>query len=759
MRKITVLLDYKQLGWDGSADSIDGVEQCAVTEAGLAFNWRYASDASWFPYYIEGAASIPRLRKRALPHLAALGLDLRFRLLALDIDHQPHDVAPSDAWRKEIDDALAAYPHAESVALYHTRGGCRLLAWLPEAVDAKTYELRCLEWRLHMMKHGIEAERIANWALSYRLWKVRRDDVDLDLPGTRMEDIETLPDIDPAVFALASDGEEHPLAKVLESKAPFRLPDTIPSGERNATLFKYAGKLHAQGCPVDEIERMLLEADRKRCKPPYQDEADGAVKIGEMALRIVNYEGGNKPDEKPAKGETENEKEEEVEPDLFFNHGSQVEYARWLRGGYVSDELDLVYDQGDLRSYDETQGLWVPLEMQEVRKAVAKLDRARVCTGFYKDGTPKISPLLVNHALMREVSRVLCDLQAEPGRFASVTPGLLFDNGFVSVDETGELSVRAACREDNATHAVDFEFDDKATTPLFDNFLHEVMEGTDREEKIRFAWEFIGCALLRAATRMQKAVFIVGGGANGKSTLIDILISLFPTGSVTSIAPQDFASEYRLAFLRSALLNAVNEAPDSEIAASATFKSTITGDLMMARQIREAPFAFRPIAAHAFLGNELPAFRDLSEGFARRWIVLTMDREFSVQEQDRTIGKRIREQENEAIVCRAIIAGATAIKRGHFIEPTTSVTARRRWRVENDQVAVFVEERIRPVEEAKHGALPMGIYRAYKAWAAASGHHPVSSVKFGKRMKALGFPQRRSNGKRIYMCRLEQPEG
>jgi putative DNA primase/helicase len=471
----------------------------------------------------------------------------------------------------------------------------------------------------------------------------------------------------------------------------------------------------------------------------------------------MDYDGPKENTENESKNEDDDKEDPPEAAPLFFNHGSQVEYARHIRGTLVGDPDDVVYDQGDLRRYEEARGLWAPVDMQDVRKAVTILDEARVHKGTYKDGTPKIIRLAVNHMLMRDVSRVLCDLQAQPGRFANATPGLLFSNGFVSVDK-GVLSVRPPKRDDNATHAVDFAFDRDAETPLFDAFLDDVMTGTDRAEKVRFVWEFIGVALLRAATRMQKAVFIVGGGANGKSTLIDIVQVLFPPGSVTSIAPQDFGSEYRLAFLRSALLNAVNESPDSEIAASATFKSTITGDLMMARQIREAPFAFRPIAAHVFLGNELPAFRDLSEGFARRWIVINMDREFSVEEQDRAIGPRIAKSESEAIVCRAIVAGADALRRGHFIEPTSSVAARRRWRVENDQVAVFVEERVQPVEEAKDGGSPMAIYRAYKAWATASGHFPVSSVKFGKRMKALGFPQRRSNGRRVYMCRLEELE-
>lgn len=51
----------------------------------------------------------------------------------------------------------------------------------------------------------------------------------------------------------------------------FELPDEIPEGKRNATIFKYAASLRARGLKPEEIYPLLREAN-KRCQPPITDE-------------------------------------------------------------------------------------------------------------------------------------------------------------------------------------------------------------------------------------------------------------------------------------------------------------------------------------------------------------------------------------------------------------------------------------------------------------------------------------------------------
>lgn len=51
----------------------------------------------------------------------------------------------------------------------------------------------------------------------------------------------------------------------------FQLPQTIPSGARNSTLYRFACSLQAQGVPDDAIMAAVIETNRHRCLDPLSD--------------------------------------------------------------------------------------------------------------------------------------------------------------------------------------------------------------------------------------------------------------------------------------------------------------------------------------------------------------------------------------------------------------------------------------------------------------------------------------------------------
>lgn len=57
-----------------------------------------------------------------------------------------------------------------------------------------------------------------------------------------------------------------------QERQRFELPDVIPQGKRDDTLFRYACSLQAQGLPDDKIMTIVSDANRARCNPPMSDE-------------------------------------------------------------------------------------------------------------------------------------------------------------------------------------------------------------------------------------------------------------------------------------------------------------------------------------------------------------------------------------------------------------------------------------------------------------------------------------------------------
>jgi hypothetical protein len=123
--------------------------------------------------------------------------------------------------------------------------------------------------------------------------------------------------------------------------------------------------------------------------------------------------------------------------------------------------------------------------------------------------------------------------------------------------------------------------------------------------------EFAGASLFGAATVYAVSLVLHGPGNDGKSTILNVLRSLFPPSSVCSIAPQDWTRGFLLAGLAGKLLNVVNELPEREMMEGARFKAVTSGDPLTAERKFGDPFTMRVVAGELFAANDLFPTRGL----------------------------------------------------------------------------------------------------------------------------------------------------
>ena len=76
--------------------------------------------------------------------------------------------------------------------------------------------------------------------------------------------------------------------KSTSHKAPFELPDKIPTGERDSTLFRMAASLRAQEYTENEILSMLKAVNDDRCDPPLT-----ARQLEKISKSVGKYERGS----------------------------------------------------------------------------------------------------------------------------------------------------------------------------------------------------------------------------------------------------------------------------------------------------------------------------------------------------------------------------------------------------------------------------------------------------------------------------------
>lgn len=80
-----------------------------------------------------------------------------------------------------------------------------------------------------------------------------------------------------------------------EEGATFELPERIPAGQRNTTLFKLACSLQAQGLPDDAIRSAVMDSNRNLCDPPVPDDevetiTQSALNYKKGELKIIDFE-------------------------------------------------------------------------------------------------------------------------------------------------------------------------------------------------------------------------------------------------------------------------------------------------------------------------------------------------------------------------------------------------------------------------------------------------------------------------------------
>lgn len=435
--------------------------------------------------------------------------------------------------------------------------------------------------------------------------------------------------------------------------------------------------------------------------------------------------------------------------------------ARDLRG---DSPAPVVHDEGCFWRYDPAHGAYTATSEDEAQRIVSGYSRKPVGEGLH----PKLLALSFR-AIKDAVQLCANNLRvAAPDFFKNAVPGVAFQNVFIGLGDKC-VEVRRHDPSHRARHPLPFDYDAQAACPRWHQFLAEVFPPVvvddddakpidDAVERAALLQEFCGACLFGLAPRYGLALVLEGSGENGKSVALKVLPAPFPRTSVAALAPQRWMKSTFLAELAGKRLNAVAEMPAREIAESDTFKAIVTGDVVTADQKYKAPFQFTPSAGHIFACNALPATRDHSDGYWRRFAVIKFNRRFTAAEQDPTLAGSIIREELSGLVAWMIEGTRRLLARGRYAIPASSHAAKEAWKLDADQVQEFIAECIErcppDTEWCCDGMPPKAIaandlYAMYKVWAEDSGHKALSKKEFGKRAKAV-LPHGRCSRVRYY---------
>ena len=299
-------------------------------------------------------------------------------------------------------------------------------------------------------------------------------------------------------------------------------------------------------------------------------------------------------------------------------------------------------------------------------------------------------------------------------------------NGYLHINlQGGEITLQDPAPDAGLTYQLQVSFDPAAQADRFHQFLADILPDQEVRE---FIQEYIGYTLI-SDCRFQIAMFWVGSGANGKSTLASIIAKLHRNTASMSI---DKLEGFRLTPLVGASLVYVDETPPR--VSEQALKKIISGGLIeIDRKFRD-PISFKPTAKWIILGNNMPAVSDQSHGFWRRAMVAPFGRQFTDTEKDPLLEAKIITTEMAGVLNWAITGLVRLMARGRFPgTPEPMRAAQRQGMLESNSVyAWWIDARaeIHPEVETPRAL----VYADYRKWATDNGMAPVSAERFWPRL-------------------------
>jgi len=337
-------------------------------------------------------------------------------------------------------------------------------------------------------------------------------------------------------------------------------------------------------------------------------------------------------------------------------------------------------------------------------------------------------------------------------------PGVAIESGQLDRDPmllnllNGTLDLRNGglrnrAPEDYCTKVCPVAYDPDATCPHWDRFVREVFQA-DRE-LIAYVQRALGYSLTGNVS--EQALFVCeGGGANGKSTLLNILLDLLgadygmkaPTDLLVARAQRSHPTE--LADLFGKRFVAAIETEADQRLAESLVKELTGGDRIRARRMRQDFWEFSPTHKIWLATNHLPAIRGTDEGIWRRVKVISFAASFPPARRDPGLPEKLR-AELPGILNRCL-QGCAAWRALGLGEPSPVSAATTMYRRDMDLVGRFLAECCVTSTEGRVRA--SDLYGAFKEWCDANDEQPEGNKVFAKNLEARGFGKRTSNGVR-----------
>jgi len=236
--------------------------------------------------------------------------------------------------------------------------------------------------------------------------------------------------------------------------------------------------------------------------------------------------------------------------------------------------------------------------------------------------------------------------------------------------------------------------------------IRDFVKSTFEEKHFWTAFE-IPAYLLWREHKIQKAVMLNGSGDNGKSRYIELLEIFCDKKNLASEQLQSLCNDkFSTAQLYGKLGNFSADLPATGVDQTGEFKKLTGGDTISAQHKFGQPFQFKSYAKLVFSANEVPAAKDNTDAFFKRWIIIDFPFKFRNDLKEEEYGEIFKKAnidilkelitppELEGLLNVALIKLKELMQRGTFSCNQTVEEVKNRYLIKSNSALAFLTANI-----------------------------------------------------------------
>ena len=309
-----------------------------------------------------------------------------------------------------------------------------------------------------------------------------------------------------------------------------------------------------------------------------------------------------------------------------------------------------------------------------------------------------------------------------------------------------------------------YDYNPSAGCPMWCSFLSSILVAG----QVETLQKFLGLGCVRRSMmdhKIEESLWLVGGGANGKSTIGDVVTAVYGVDNIAEKGLGDLIcsrTETRLMLLADIVGKIFcwgREVQAYDVSRYADrFKALCSGERQTVRVIGGNPVTVSDIPFMIFNMNQMPRNDMLDHAWMRRLVIIRFRAAVTARDMDRELPTKLMSELSG--IRNWMMEGYRKLVEDNYMFTPTGYTdeEKERYMVENGKtVALFMEKkgirstyRVGHLDERPQIVTKYNLFDDYIAWCEKNMYEPDSENMFGRELTRLGFRRRRTSRGIVY---------